>query len=392
MKNDGKGGLTLVGVGAQDFPNWIPSHAKYVMSSAVDLNTLHELPNIVPKGKVVEGRNDYLDVAFPKNRMRIPARLTRISDRADASMIKIELPQSLKKVELNDNYDTIKVGDTAVCMGYPGVSPSVLGVVASTALGDRSTSVKELADPTLSVGNIARVIRSTAGLTEAPYSPATSTSSPSTRRGTVTAADPVRRSGQGDFDLHVRLERRWRGRYGLHSDPVRSRTDGGPARGEVTSAPAACRHNRDVEKASGRSEAIRTWVSKASCARGCMAGSLLNALIGEYRLVEPLGAGGMGEVYKAVHIHHGRVIAVKILFPEFADGPSIERFYSSEHPGGAWPAPGGGRLLRVLRVPGAAVHPDGVRRRRDSVVDGRAAGRAACGGSGGAGECARLQR
>jgi len=51
-------------------------------------------------------------------------------------------------------------------------------------------------------------------------------------------------------------------------------------------------------------------------------------LIGEYRLVEPLGAGGMGEVYKGVHIHLGRVIAVKILSPDLADGPALQRFYA----------------------------------------------------------------
>jgi eukaryotic-like serine/threonine-protein kinase len=58
-----------------------------------------------------------------------------------------------------------------------------------------------------------------------------------------------------------------------------------------------------------------------------MTASLVNALIGEYRLTEALGAGGMGEVYKAVHIHHGRVIAVKVLSPDLTDGPALQRFY-----------------------------------------------------------------
>jgi serine/threonine protein kinase len=69
-------------------------------------------------------------------------------------------------------------------------------------------------------------------------------------------------------------------------------------------------------------------------------GSMLNALIGEYRIVESLGAGGMGEVYKAVHAHLGRVIAIKILSSGLADGPALQRFYSEagiqaslRHPG-----------------------------------------------------------
>jgi serine protease Do len=165
---DANGGVKAVTpISAQQFPSWIPSQGKFVTSSSVDLDTMRQIPNVMPKGKLLEGRNDYLDVTFPKNRIRIPAKLARISDRIDVTMIKIDLPQSLKKVELNDNYDTIKVGDTVVSLGYPAVSPPVLGVVASRDPLNQSTSVKEIPDPTLAVGNIARVIRGSAGLTEA---------------------------------------------------------------------------------------------------------------------------------------------------------------------------------------------------------------------------------
>jgi serine/threonine protein kinase len=41
--------------------------------------------------------------------------------------------------------------------------------------------------------------------------------------------------------------------------------------------------------------------------------AMLNSSIGEYRVTDFLGAGGMGEVYRAVHSKVGQVVAVKIL-------------------------------------------------------------------------------
>jgi serine/threonine-protein kinase len=40
---------------------------------------------------------------------------------------------------------------------------------------------------------------------------------------------------------------------------------------------------------------------------------LVNSVVGDYRLEEFLGAGGMGEVYRGVHLKIGRVAAIKIL-------------------------------------------------------------------------------
>ncbi len=67
---------------------------------------------------------------------------------------------------------------------------------------------------------------------------------------------------------------------------------------------------------------------------------MLNAWIGEYHVAELVGAGGMGEVYKAIHSHLGRVIAIKVLSAELADGAALKRFYSEadiqaslQHPG-----------------------------------------------------------
>ena len=106
-----------------------------------------------------DGRNDYLNVTFAKNELRIPAKVARVSDRHDVAMLKIDVPDSVPKVELNDNYDSIKPGDPSIVLGYPGVSPPVYGVIRSQDVFNREAQLKIIPDPTISVGNIGRVIR-----------------------------------------------------------------------------------------------------------------------------------------------------------------------------------------------------------------------------------------
>ena len=53
---------------------------------------------------------------------------------------------------------------------------------------------------------------------------------------------------------------------------------------------------------------------------------LVNQTIGEYRIESFLGAGGMGEVYRAVHGKIGRVAAVKVLTQATQSAGFRERF------------------------------------------------------------------
>ncbi len=160
-----------VPLSAQNFPRWVPGNAKFLIEGKFDPSSVRILNKLSGAlGKAIEGRNDYLDVTFAKNRIRIPAKLARISDRADVSMVKIEIPQSLHKLELYDSYETIKVGDSAIVLGYPAISPLVLGATGSKDPLNREDALKVIPDPTISVGNVGRVIRGQVGLTESTVS------------------------------------------------------------------------------------------------------------------------------------------------------------------------------------------------------------------------------
>jgi eukaryotic-like serine/threonine-protein kinase len=57
-----------------------------------------------------------------------------------------------------------------------------------------------------------------------------------------------------------------------------------------------------------------------------VAGPTLNASAGGYRLLDFLGSGGMGEVYRAVHSRLGRIVAVKILSGPGHNADFLQRF------------------------------------------------------------------
>jgi serine protease Do len=106
-----------------------------------------------------EGRNDYLDVTFARQQLRIPAQLARVSDRHDVAMLKIQVPESVRKVELFDNWDSIQPGVNSIVMGYPAISPAVVGVVKSQDVFNPESRARVVPDPTITVGNVGRVIR-----------------------------------------------------------------------------------------------------------------------------------------------------------------------------------------------------------------------------------------
>ncbi len=107
----------------------------------------------------LKGLDDTLDVTLAGKESRMAATLKQVSDRHDVALIKIDVPGQLTKVDLFDNYDTLKKGENVTIMGYPAASPRVYGVIASKDVFNQGTQLKIIPDPTVTTTNIGNIIR-----------------------------------------------------------------------------------------------------------------------------------------------------------------------------------------------------------------------------------------
>lgn len=57
---------------------------------------------------------------------------------------------------------------------------------------------------------------------------------------------------------------------------------------------------------------------------------MIGNLIAEYEIIEKIGQGGMGEVYKAVHTRLDQTVAVKVLSSEYSPDPSMRKRFVNE--------------------------------------------------------------
>ena len=119
--------------------------------------------------KVVEGTNMYIDVTFARNDLRIPAKVVRISNKHDVTMIKIDLPKVLPTADLHNNYNEIRTGDVVTVMGYPGASPDQYTQTKSHDYFNSNPQIVRVPVPTLSQGNIGRLIKGSSQTSSGNY-------------------------------------------------------------------------------------------------------------------------------------------------------------------------------------------------------------------------------
>src|SRR5581483_6194013 len=100
---------------------------------------------------------------------------------------------------------------------------------------------------------------------------------------------------------------------------------------------------------------VRAQALTAFQARNLLQGRFRGLVVGPYRLLQPLGQGGMGVVYLAEHAQLRRQVAIKVLPHDKArDRIALERFYREARSAAALDHPNIVRLHDVCQ--GAGVH------------------------------------
>ena len=140
----------------QHIGSWVPANAKFYGQKPLS-------------AKILQGENMYLDVTFAKSDLRTPAKVSRISNKHDVAMIKVDLPETQPKVELADRHSEIESGDAVVVMGYPGISPDEVILKTSADPFNSNPQYVKVPVPTVTNGNIGRVISGTKSKDERLY-------------------------------------------------------------------------------------------------------------------------------------------------------------------------------------------------------------------------------
>ena len=147
VKNEDGKLLIVPGVSVmpQDVFGWVPAESKMLGGQRVNEGS-------------IKGRNTYMNVIFANTSLRRPVQSATPSDDHDVAMIKVELPESLSKVIMKDNYDNVKPGQTVTVMGYPGVAPEQWVVRKSNDPFKPNNQYNTVPTPTVTTGNIGRII------------------------------------------------------------------------------------------------------------------------------------------------------------------------------------------------------------------------------------------
>lgn len=146
---------TIVAAGVQPPRNWVP------VNSRANGGVLGALNIRLKNPADYTGDNFGLKVILSGRDREIEGRLVEPSDTHDVALIRIDRMGGMSKVEINDNYDTLKKGEEVVIMGYPSMTAPQYGIVPSQDMFNPTTQLRQIANPTVTPSSVSNIIRGT---------------------------------------------------------------------------------------------------------------------------------------------------------------------------------------------------------------------------------------
>ncbi len=117
------------------------------------------LNNSNTDNKFIDGSTFFLDILFPGDDTGIPATISRVSNKHDVALLKIDYPGRIKSVNLKDI--DISPGQQVTVMGYPAVSPTEYRAVDSKTFTSSQRKYKQVANPSIFDGLISKHVGDT---------------------------------------------------------------------------------------------------------------------------------------------------------------------------------------------------------------------------------------
>ncbi len=131
-------------VTAVDLQNFVPSKMSSLEHALID------------DDKSITGSLFYTDVIFPGSNNPISAQVTRVSDKHDVAILKINTSGRLISSQLMDN--AIRQGEEVSVMGYPALSPGEYKAIDSKTMSLPTRKYETIASPSIFNGIISKKI------------------------------------------------------------------------------------------------------------------------------------------------------------------------------------------------------------------------------------------
>ena len=109
----------------------------------------------------IEGELRDCSVQFPGDKHHNRAEVLSIANEHDVAIVKIDVLKELTSVSLaeEDNYHLLQQGEDIFVMGYPSLSPGIVGFVVGKDAGGSKTRIIEIKMPSMSKGIVSKIIR-----------------------------------------------------------------------------------------------------------------------------------------------------------------------------------------------------------------------------------------